>query len=77
MKRIMKVSIIAVFLLMAPVMMFAQPHPNGGNAPGVGNHPVGGSAPIGNGTFVLITLAIAYGGRKVYELRHPGLASHS
>jgi hypothetical protein len=50
--------------------MLAQnpPHPNNGGAPGGGNTPVGGSpsAPIGGGTFILITLAAAYAGRKVY-----------
>ena len=61
--------IIAAFLVTAPLLMFAQPHPNGGVAPGPGNHPVGPSAPIGSGTLILLTLAAAYGGRKVYVVR--------
>ncbi len=70
MKRNLKVLIIAAFLVTAPLLMFAQPHPNGGVAPGAGNHPVGGAtAPIGSGTFILLTLAAAYGGTKVYVVR--------
>ena len=71
MKRNFKIILIATFLLTAPVLMFAQspPHPNnGGAAPNAGNHPVGGSAPVGNGTFILVALAAAYAGRKVYEM---------
>ncbi len=71
MKRNIKIFVIAAFLVTAPLLMFAQPHPNGGNAPNVGgtNNPVGPSAPIGNGTFLLLTLSMAYAGRKVYEMR--------
>ena len=73
MKRKLKIMVIATFLATAPLLMFAQPHPNGGfspNAPGgPTNNPVGPSAPIGNGTFLLLTLAMAYAGRKVYEVR--------
>jgi hypothetical protein len=72
MKRNIKILVIAVLLLTAPLLIFAQPHPNNGNgAPGAGNTPVGGSssAPIGNGTFLLLTLAMAYAGRKVYVVR--------
>ena len=64
--------LIAVILISAPLLMFAQPpHPNQNANPGGGNAPVGGGAPVGNGTYILITLAVAYavskanGGRKV------------
>ena len=70
MKRNIKILVIAAFLVTAPLLMFAQPHPNNGNgAPSSGNTPVGGSAPIGNGTFLLLTLAMVYAGRKVYVIR--------
>lgn len=72
MKRSFKIILIAAFLVTAPLLMFAQnpPHPNnGGAAPGPGNKPVGGSAPVGNGTFILVALAAAYAGKKVYEMR--------
>lgn len=43
------------------------PPPGGGhNLPG--NQPAAG-APIGNGTFILLTLAAAYALRKVYVMR--------
>ena len=72
MKRNLKVLLIAAFMVTAPLLIFAQPHPNGGNNPNAGgttNNPVGPSAPIGNGTFILLMLAAAYGSRKVYEVR--------
>ncbi len=73
MKRNFKITIIAALLLLAPLFMLAQPpHPNGGNAPGPGNTKVGDSpagAPVGSGTILLLTLAAAYGGRKIYGLR--------
>jgi hypothetical protein len=50
-------------------LMFAQPHPNGGNAPGAGNEKVGAGAPIGDGVFILLTLALGYAGRRVYKMR--------
>jgi hypothetical protein len=72
MKRNLKVLLIAAFLVTAPLLILAQPHPNGGNNPNAGgttNNPVGPSAPIGNGTIILLVLAAAYGSRKVYEAR--------
>jgi hypothetical protein len=71
MKRDIKVFLIAAFLLIAPVLMFAQtpPHPNGGAVPSGSNTPVGAGAPVGNGIFILLTLALAYAGRKVYDVR--------
>jgi len=72
MKRNLKIVLIAAFLVTAPVLIFAQPHPNGGNNPNAGgttNNPVGPSAPIGNGTLILLALAAAYGSRKVYQSR--------
>ncbi|MFZ4546943.1 MAG: hypothetical protein ACOYN4_05900 [Bacteroidales bacterium] len=73
MKRKILVIVIAAFLIAAPQLMFAQPHPNSGfspNAPGgPTNNPVGPSAPIGNGTFLLLTLAMAYAVTKVHKER--------
>lgn len=72
MKRNFKLVLIAALLLSAPLLMFAQspPHPNNNSgAPGSGNTPVGAGAPIGNGTFILLTLAMAYSAWKVQVLR--------
>ena len=75
MKRSIRIFVLAA-LISSPLLMLAQspPHPNGGNAPNTGgttNGPVGGGAPIENGTFILITLALAYAGRKIYVMRRP------
>ena len=73
MKRNFKVLIIAAFLVTAPLLMLAQPpHPNqnlpaSGSNTKVGDSPSG--APVGNGTFILMALAAAYAGRKVYVMR--------
>lgn len=38
-----------------------------GSAPDTGDIPIGGGAPIGSGSFILIGLAAAYGGKKLYD----------
>lgn len=62
MKINFKILLIAAFLVTAPLLMLAQPHPNNGAAPGGGNTPVGQSpsAPVGGGAGILLTLGIAY-----------------
>ena len=79
MKRKLKIFILLAFFATAPLLMFAQtgsptdpPHPWQPTDPAhpgtkVGDTPAG--APIGNGTFILLTLAAAYAGRKVYVMR--------
>ena len=69
MKINFKTILIAAFLVTAPLLMLAQPHPNNGAAPGGGNTPVGGSpsAPVGSGAGILITLALAYGAERWYS----------
>ena len=76
MKKIFLIAAFAIGLsFSSTVTAQAPPHPNGnGGAPNPGtNTPVGGSAgaPIENGTFILITLALAYAGRKIYVMRRP------
>jgi hypothetical protein len=36
---------------------------------GAGSAPVGGAAPIGGGLIILLSLAIGYGARKIYNAR--------
>lgn len=69
MKKALKLTIVAAFLLAAPVMTFAQPLPNqNGNGSGVGNIPVGGGgAPIDGGLSILLALGLGYGAKKVYN----------
>jgi hypothetical protein len=75
MKLNFKILLIAAFLVITPLFMFAQtgtgdtgapPHPTDGGTV-VGGAPAG--APIGNGTLILLTLAAAYAFKKVYDLR--------
>ena len=75
MKLNFKILLIAAFLVITPLLMFAQtgdtgapPHPSDGGTI-VGGDPPPAGAPIGNGTFILLTLAAAYAFRKVYVLR--------
>ena len=74
MKNKLKI-LVAVMLIAAPLLMFAQgpPHPNNGGAPGSGNGPVGGSppsgAPVGNGVSILLAFAAGYGAMKLYQIR--------
>ena len=71
MKRNLKILIISAFLVITPLLMIAQAPPHVGQDPPTGT-PVDGTpagAPIGSGTFILLTLAMAYAGRKVYVMR--------
>ena len=74
MKKLIITSAIAIALSL-PLVLSAQqpPHPNGttsSNTPSGDENRVGGKgAPIGSGTIILTLLAVAYGGKKVYNLR--------
>jgi len=71
MKRNLKTLVIAALLIAAPLFMFAQLPPLPGDTPAEGTE-VGGpgvGAPVGNGTFILLTLAAAFAIRKAYLLR--------
>lgn len=53
---------------------YSQPPPPPGGASGGGSGTGGGSsdrtgAPIGGGLFILLGLATAYGGKKLYDIR--------
>ncbi len=71
MKKVLKILVVTAFILAGPLFMMAQnpPHPNGGSGPTGGNTPVGGGAPIGGGMLIMLSLAIGYGTRKVYDAR--------
>jgi len=69
MKLNFKTILIAAFLVTAPLFMLAQtpPLPDDPAPDTEVGAPAG--APVGNGTFILLTLAAAYALRKVYEVR--------
>jgi len=65
-----------IFLVLFQVVViasFAQmtaPSDPGGDPEGGGDPPLGGGAPIGSGTIVLMSLAAAYGARKIHYLNN-------
>jgi len=69
-----KKNLFALFIsfLFLSISSVAQtpPHPNGGNDPNSGNTPVGGGAPIGGSLVILLSLAIGYTAKRVYEIRN-------
>ncbi len=69
MKKIISIIAILMFFLAFSVnaQVLGPEDPNGG--PEGGDDPIGGGAPIGGGSLILIGLAAAYGGKKVFDLR--------
>ena len=75
----MKKALIYTFLVMAlafasanSVMAQTPPHPGEQSGAGaISGGRIGAGAPVGNGTFILLALALAYAGRKIYIMRRP------
>ena len=70
----MKKSIISLSIIFALAMTAKQtlaqhgpPQPPGGHGSQQNQSP-GGGAPIGSGLGILLTLGLAYGGRKTYKV---------
>ncbi|MEI8046156.1 MAG: hypothetical protein WCI92_02150 [Bacteroidota bacterium] len=65
-------TIVILFFASASTQVYAQPHPDGqSNGSATGGAPIAGaSAPVGSGMMILLTLAAAYGGTKVYGKRN-------
>ncbi|MDO9257536.1 MAG: hypothetical protein Q7U54_18610 [Bacteroidales bacterium] len=71
MKKVLQYSFLTAFLVFATTLSLnAQPHAGqqDGSTPVVGGR-IGAGAPVGSGTFILLTLAVAYASRKVYVAR--------
>lgn len=65
-------TVIALYLALSlPALSFASdvPNPPAGGHGGSGDVDPGGGAPIGGGTFILLGLAAAYAGKKVYNIK--------
>lgn len=64
------ISILFIILFLAVSGLNAQSmapqNPPGG--PELGDKPIGGGAPVSGGIMILMGLAAAYGGKKVYHL---------
>jgi len=69
MKKVIQILVIALVVLV-PVILLAQPLPyDPGIGGGAGANPVGGGAPIGGGLLIMLSLAIGYGTKKIYDAR--------
>ena len=67
MKKVIQILVI-VLVVMLPVLLTAQPQPwDPGVGGGEGANPVG--APIGGGLLIMLSLAIGYGAKKIYNAR--------
>jgi len=70
-----KIMIILMFSLLTSGVAFAQndpPPPPGGGGTGNTNtvdNQLGGKAHVGGGVLILLTLALAYGGKRFYDYR--------
>jgi len=72
MKKVIQYSCLTAFLVFSTaISLYAQPHAGSQSTGGVSGDRIGAAAgaPVGNGTLILLTLAVAYTGRKVYVMR--------
>lgn len=71
MKKLIRISVLFAFILVAPLLTVAQPQPGQqGDGSSVGGGTIGGGgAPIGSGMVLLISLGAGYGAKKVYNAR--------
>lgn len=65
-KNNIKKYILSLLISFAVTVAFAGTEPPDPGEDPTGP-PLGGGAPIGGGTFILIALGAAYGGKKVYD----------
>jgi len=62
--------LIALMLVCLNLGLIAQPDPtHNGDGTDVGGEPIGNSAPIGNGAIIIISLALVYMGKKLWDNR--------
>lgn len=69
-----KKIVLVLMLSGLTIGVFAQgppppPGEDGGGNPADSGNQLGGAAHVGGGVLILLTLAVAYGGRRLYELR--------
>ncbi len=75
MKKIISIiSVLVISLFLYMPVSFADTDPgNPPLEPGGSDVPIGGGAPIGGGSLILIGMAVAYGGRKLYQMKKEDL----
>ena len=64
-----KIGLTIVIGLLAFTTFAQQPPPPPGGGHGQNGNQNGGNAPIGSGLFILLSLGVAYGSKKVYLLK--------
>ena len=68
--RFINLFLILIFQLFAVTAIGEMTGPSDpGGGPETGDPPLGGGAPIGGGAAIMVVMAAAYGGKKVYDLR--------
>ena len=70
--RLIPVVAFFILTLVFTGSAFAQPPPppgGGGTTSNNGGNQTGGNAPIGGGSLILLGMAAAYGGKKVYDIK--------
>lgn len=68
MRKVIQILVLMLIILV-PVILTAQPHPYDPSIGGGTGNPTGGAAPIGGGLLILLSMAVGYGARKIYNLR--------
>lgn len=72
-RKLRKFVLIAVLAIFSTVAFAQNPPPPPGGGSGSENNTsnqLGGNAHIGGGLLILLTLGLAYGGKRVFELRN-------
>jgi hypothetical protein len=65
---LLKTLFILVFVFFAINGQTQPPPPPSGAGHGANGNQTGGNAPVGQGLFILLSLSIAYGGKKIYHI---------
>lgn len=71
--QIRKFLLITVFALFSIIAFGQNPPPPPGGGTGSGNNggnQLGGNAHIGGGLIILLTMGLAYGGKRIYSMRN-------
>ena len=70
MKKVAIKSVLIIALMLMVIVVSGQPAPGDtGLNGGEGSAPVGGGASIGGGLLIMLSMALGYLGRRIYEMR--------
>lgn len=72
-KQLRKFLLITFFALFSVIAFGQNPPPPPGGGTGSGNNggnQLGGNAHIGGGLIILLTMGLAYGGKRIYNLHN-------